>query len=320
MRIVLCYPAESRHIEQIQAVYPDATVVSAGQERIAEELPNADIFCGHAKVPVPWEDTVKAQRLRWIQSSAAGLDHCLVSCVINSEIVVASASGVLADQVAEHALALATGCSRKIPLFLRQQHQREFIRRPTRDLTGSTVLIVGFGGNGQRLAEVLHPLKTRTLATDYFPNRPAPLVDHLGGPDALYELLPQADFVFLTAPLTDQTRKMFNASTLSAMKPGAVLINVARGGLVVEQAVVDALESGHLDSAGFDVTPEEPPATNSPLWTAPGLIITPHVGGQSQKRIDRMTDLFCENIIRYRSGRPLINSVDKKLGFPPPIS
>ena len=88
MRIVLCYPAETRHIEQIQAVYPDATVVSAGQERIAEELPNADIFCGHAKVPVPWEDTVKAQRLRWIQSSAAGLDHCLVSCVINSEIVV----------------------------------------------------------------------------------------------------------------------------------------------------------------------------------------------------------------------------------------
>ena len=320
MRIVLCYPAESRHIEQIQAVYPDATVVSAGQERIAEELPNADIFCGHAKVPVPWEDTVKAQRLRWIQSSAAGLDHCLVSCVINSEIVVSSASGVLADQVAEHALALATGCSRKIPLFLQQQHRKEFIRRPTRDLTESTILIVGFGGNGQRLAEVLHPLKTKILATDYFPNRPAPLLNYLGGPDELHNLLPQADFVFLTAPLTDQTRKMFDASTLSAMKPGAVLINVARGGLVVEQAVVDALESGHLDSAGFDVTPEEPPAANSPLWTAPGLIITPHVGGQSGKRIDRMTDLFCENIIRYRSGRPLINSVDKKLGFPPPVS
>ena len=320
MRIVLCYPVESRHIEQIQAVYPDATVVSAGQERIAEELPNADIFCGHAKVPVPWEDTVKARRLRWIQSSAAGLDHCLVSCVVNSDIVVSSASGVLADQVAEHALALATGCSRKIPLFLRQQHQREFTRRPTRDLTGSTILIVGFGGNGQRLAEVLHPLKTKILATDYFPNRPAPLLNYLGGPDELHDLLPQADFVFLAAPLTDQTRNMFDVSTLFAMKHGAVLINVARGGLVVEQALVDALESGHLDSAGFDVTPEEPPAANSPLWAAPGLIITPHVGGQSEKRIDRMTDLFCENIVRYRRGQPLINSVDKKLGFPPPTS
>ena len=104
------------------------------------------------------------------------------------------------------------------------------------------------------------------------------------------------------------------------MKPGSILINVARGDLVVEQAVVDALESGHLDSAGFDVTPEEPPAPDSPLWTAPRLIITPHVGGQSEKRIDRMTDLFCENIIRYRRGEHLINSVDKKLGFPPPVS
>ena len=320
MRIVLCYPAEARHIEQIQAVYPDATVISAGQERIAEELPNADIFCGHAKVPVPWENTVKANRLRWIQSSAAGLDHCLASCVVDSDIVVSSASGVLADQVAEHALALATGCSRKIPLFLQQQHRKEFIRRPTRDLTESTILIVGFGGNGQRLAEVLHPLKTKILATDYFPNRPAPLLNYLGGPDELHNLLPQADFVFLAAPLTDQTRNMFDASTLSAMKPRAVLINVARGGLVVEQALVDALESGHLDSAGFDVTPEEPPAANSPLWAAPGLIITPHVGGQSEKRIDRMTDLFCENIIRYRRGEPLINSVNKKLGFPPPAS
>ena len=320
MRIVLCYPAEARHIEQIQAAYPDATVISAGQERIAEELPNADIFCGHAKVPVPWDETVKAKQLRWIQSSAAGLDHCLASCVVDSDIVVSSASGVLADQVAEHALALATGCSRKIPLFLQQQHQKEFIRRPTRDLTESTILIVGFGGNGQRLAEVLHPLKTKILATDYFPNRPAPLLNYLGGPDELHDLLPQADFVFLAAPLTDQTRNMFDASTLFAMKPGAVLINVARGGLVVEQALVDALESGHLDSAGIDVTPEEPPAANSALWAAPSLIITPHVGGQSEKRIDRMTDLFCENIIRYRRGQPLINSVDKKLGFPPPTS
>ena len=320
MHIVLCYPVEPRHIKKIQAVYPEATVISAGQEQIAEELPNADIFCGHAKVPVPWEQTVKAGRLRWIQSSAAGLDHCLVSCVINSDIVVSSASGVLADQVAEHALALATGCSRRIPLFLQQQHDREFVRRPTRDLTGSTVLIVGYGGNGQRLAEVLQPLKSRILATDYFPNRPAPLVDSLGAPDELHDLLPQADFVFLAAPLTDQTRKMIDGPTFSVMKPGSILINVARGDLVVEQAVVDALESGHLDSAGFDVTPEEPPAPASPLWTAPRLIITPHVGGQSEKRIDRMTDLFCENIIRYRRGEHLINSVDKKLGFPPPVS
>jgi len=318
VRIVLCYPVEPQHIKQIQEAYPDANVIPAGQEHIAEELPEADIFCGHAKVPVPWKETVQRQRLRWIQSSAAGLDHCLVPSVVESEIAVSSASGVLADQVAEHSLALATGCSRRIPLFIQQYQRKEFIRKPTRDLTGSTVLIVGLGGNGKRLAEVLHPLKTRIFATDYFPDRPAPLVDHLGGPEQLHDFLPHADFIFLTAPLTDQTRYMINASALSVMKPGAILINVARGGLVEEQAVVEALESGHLDSAGFDVTPEEPPAQDSLLWTAPRLIVTPHVGGQSKKRIDRMTDLFCENIIRYRRGRPLINIVDKKLGFPAP--
>ena len=98
----------------------------------------------------------------------------------------------------------------------------------------------------------------------------------------------------------------------------AFLINVARGGLVVEDAVVAGLKSGQLDSAGFDVTPEEPPGAASPLWNAPGLVITPHVGGQSAHRIDRMTDLFSANLVRYSQGRSLINAVDKRLGFPSP--
>lgn len=318
MRIVLCYPVENRHHKQIEETCPEATVIDAGQERIAEELPKADVFCGHAKVPVPWEATIAAGRLRWIQSSAAGLDHCLVPPVIQSDVLVSSASGVLADQVAEQAVALATACTRRIPLFLDQQRRREFVRRPTRDLTGSTVLIVGFGGNGQRLAEVLKPFKVRLLATDYFPDRDATGLDELVGPGELHNLLPEADFVFLTAPLTDLTRGMVDAKMISLMKQGCILINVARGGLVCEQAVVDALVSRHLDSAGFDVTPEEPPAPNSPLWSAPGLIITPHVGGQADHRIDRMTDLFCANLVRYRDGRRLINAVDKNLGFPPP--
>lgn len=317
-RIVLCYPAAERHLGRIQQACPAAAIVNAGQERIAEELPTADIFCGHAKVPVPWAETISAGRLQWIQSSAAGLDHCLVPDVVASEVLVTSASGVLADQVAEQAIALVTACTRRIPLFLRQQQQREFIRRPTRDLTGSTVLLVGFGGNGRRLAEVLAPWKTRLLATDYFPDQPATGLDQLAGPASLGQLLPKADVVILAAPLTPQTREMIDAEAVSLMKSGSILINVARGGLVVEAAVVAGLESGHLDSAGFDVTPEEPPAAESPLWDAPGLLITPHVGGQSAHRIDRMTDLFCANLVRYSQGRPLINAVDKRLGFPSP--
>src|SRR5690348_10854983 len=108
MRIVLCYPVEPRHVAQIKAAAPWAEIVDAGQEHVAEQLTTADIFCGHAKVPVPWDEVVRGGRLQWIQSSAAGLDHCLVSSVVASSIVVTSASGVLADQVAEHAIALTT--------------------------------------------------------------------------------------------------------------------------------------------------------------------------------------------------------------------
>ena len=317
-RIVLCYPVEPRHVAQIQACAPAATIVDAGQERVAAELPTADIFCGHPKVPVPWEAIVAAGRLQWIQSSAAGLDHCLVPSVVGSAITVTSASGVLADQVAEHTLALVTACTRRIPLFLAQQARREFVRRPTRDLTRATVVIVGLGGNGRRLVEVLAPFHVRILATDYFPVRKPAAVEFLGSPDTLADLLPEADILILAAPLTDATRGMIDAAAIARMKPGAILVNVARGPLVVEDALVDALESGHLDSAGVDVTPEEPPAPTSRLWTAPRLVITPHVGGQAGNRIDAMTDFFCDNLQRHMSGRPLRNLVDKRLGFPEP--
>jgi len=318
MRIVLCYPVEPRHVRQIQAVVPDAEIVDAGQEGVARELPHCDIFCGHPKVPVPWGEVVAAGRLRWIQSSAAGLDHCLVPSVVASEILVSSASGVLADQVAEHALALTLACTRRIGLFLAQQSERTFVRRPTRDLTDATVGIVGFGGNGRRLARVLAPFRTRILATDFFPVRRPDQVAFLGPPESLAEILPQTDVLFLAAPLTERTRNLLDAAAFTAMKPGAILVNVARGALVVEDALADALESGHLDSAGLDVTPEEPPAATSRLWTTPRLVITPHVGGQSARRIDAMTDFFCDNLRRYTRGEPILNRVDKRLGFPEP--
>ncbi|MFM9026209.1 MAG: D-2-hydroxyacid dehydrogenase [Planctomycetaceae bacterium] len=318
MRIVLCYPVEAAHVARIAAVAPDAEIVDAGQERVAAELPEADVFCGHPKVPVPWEQVVARGRLEWVQSSAAGLDHCLVPCVVESPIVVTSASGVLADQVAEHAVALATACTRRIPLFLAQQARREFVRRPTRDLTGATVGIVGLGGNGRRLAEVLAAFTVRIRATDWFPVHKPPEVEYLGRPETLTDLLPQVDVLFLCPPLTAHTRGMIDAAAIARMKRGAILVNVGRGPLVDEHALAAALADGHLDSAGLDVTPDEPPAPDSPLWTAPNLVITPHVGGQAAHRIDAMTDFFCDNLRRWLRGQPLVNLVDNRLGFPEP--
>lgn len=316
MRIVLCYPIERRHYEQISGVAPGTELVDAGQQRIAREILRADVFCGHAKVPIDWEAVVREGRLRWIQSSAAGLDHCLLPAVIQSDITVTSASGVLADQVAEHAMTLALALTRSLSLFFRAQQAKEFIRRPTRDLHLSTVGIVGFGGVGRRIAEVVSSFKTRILATDVFPVDKPAHVDVLWPAVRLPDLLSAVDILFLAAPLTPATRGMIDRSALAKMKEGSLLVNVARGPLVVEADLVEALESGHLAGAGLDVTEEEPLAAASRLWDLPNVIITPHVAGQSRLRIDQMTDFFCDNLGLYLRGRPLRNLVDKQLGFP----
>jgi D-3-phosphoglycerate dehydrogenase len=317
-RIVLCFPTEPHHVAQIQRTVPSADVVDAGQSKIASEILSADIFCGHAKVPVPWDEVVKQGRLRWIQSSAAGMDHCLVPSVIDSAIVVSSASGLFADQVAEQTLALLLGMLRTMPAFYRAQQQRTFERLPTDDLHGKTVGIVGFGGNGRRIAEVLAPLKVRMLATDCFPVAQPAFVEHLWSAESLPQLLKESDIVILAVPLNDQTDGWFDGHVLSQMKPGSYLVNVARGQVVVESALVEHLRSGHLAGAALDVTEIEPLPTESALWDLPQVIITPHVGAQSADRVDVTVDFFCQNLVRYAQGQRLLNQVDKRRGFPLP--
>jgi phosphoglycerate dehydrogenase-like enzyme len=318
MRIAICYPLEQRHLKQIEAAAPGHEIVNAGQEGIAEAILEADIFCGHAKVPMPWAEVVRKGRLKWIQSSAAGLDHCLTPEVIASPIVVTSASGLFANQVAETTFALLLGLLRSMPVFFRAQEKREFIRRPTSDLHGRTVGIVGLGGNGRRIAEILSAFQTRILATDFFPTHCPPHVEALWPIDKLDELLRQAEILILTLPLNESTLGLINANKLSLLPKGAVLINVARGQVVVEKDLVAALQSGHLSGAGLDVTEIEPLPVDSPLWQMPQVMITPHVGAQSRRRLDDTTLLICENLKRYLAGAKPWNQVEKHLGFPRP--
>lgn len=320
MRVVLCYPVEQHHRDQIAAVSSEIELVDAGQERIAELLPTADIFCGHAKVPVPWDEVVAGGRLQWIQSSAAGMDHCLVPSVIDSDILVTSASGLFAYQVAEQTLALLLGLLRGLPTFFHQQQAKDFTRQPTGDLRGKTVGIIGLGGNGRRIAEVLTPFDVKIIATDLFPQDKPDCVDSLLPADALHAVLAEVDIAILCVPLNSQTHHMIDAAALATMKPDSILINVARGAVVDESALVDALQGNAISAVGLDVTEVEPLADASPLWEMSNVIITPHVGAQSARRVDDSTALFCENLRRFLAGDPLRNVVDKQLGFPRPTS
>ena len=212
----------------------------------------------------------------------------------------------------------ALGVLRSMPIFFRAMDKREFVRRPTDDLHGKTVGIVGFGGNGRRLAEILATFRTRIIATDVFPQDKPHYVEELWPAERLFDLLAEVDVLILTVPLTPDTDGMIDAKAMAALKPGSILINVARGPVVNEADLIAGLRSGHLSAAGLDVTAVEPLPQDSPLWSLPNVIITPHVGAQSARRIDDTTDFFCRNLRRYLAGDSLLNLVDKQLGFPRP--
>ena len=326
--LVVCFketPADDVHIERIRAAWPAVDIINVGQNDIAEALLEADVFCGHAKVPVDWDKIVQNRRLQWIQSSAAGMDWCLTPAIIDSDITITTASGVLADQVAEHTLSLILAWMRNLPTFLDEQRNNtvpdfhQFLRRPTRDLTGSPVGIVGLGGVGRRVAEVLAPFQTPIIAIDLFPfERPAH-VDELWGTDRLDDMLHQSEVVILCLPLNDRTRGLFNAERFWQMKSNALFVNVARGDIVVTDDLVLALREGQIAGAVLDVTAPEPLPHDHPLWNFPNVIITPHVGGQSRWRFDQVVDIFITNLHRWQSGQPMINNLTpegKRLGFP----
>lgn len=327
--LVVCFrsePVEERLIRRIAAAWPEVEIINVGQPDIAAALLEADYFCGHAKVPVDWPRIVAQKRLRWIQSSAAGMDWCLVPETIESDITITTAAGVLSDQVAEHGLALILAWGRNLRSFVCDQFveannptYRRFKRKPTLDLVEKTVGIVGFGGVGRRFSEVVAPFARRIVAVDLYPQNRPPQVAELWSADRLDDLLAVSDVVFLSLPLNSETRGIFNADRLAKMKPGALLANLARGPLVETDALIAALESGRLGGAAMDVTSPEPLPPENPLWSFDNVLITPHVAGQIRWRFDDICDIFTENVRRFKAGEPLINRLcprGKKLGFP----
>lgn len=318
---------EDRLIKRIDTAWGGRlNIINVGQQNVAEALLEADYFCGHAKVPVDWDKVVTQKRLQWLQSSAAGMDWALVPSVIESEIKVTTAAGVLSDQVAEHGLALILGWGRNLRSFIYDQRvetgnadYRKFKRKPTFDLVGKTVGIVGFGGVGRRFSEVVSPFASKILAVDLYPDNKPPHIDELWSADRLDDLLSASDVVFLSLPLNQETRGMFDAVRLAKMKRGALLANLARGPLVDTSALIGALRSEQLGGFVADVTSPEPLPANCELWDFDNVLITPHVAGQIAWRFDDVCDIYCENVRRYLANEPLINLLSykgKKLGFP----
>jgi phosphoglycerate dehydrogenase-like enzyme len=257
-----------------------------------------------------WRDEhlAKAPNLMFVQSISAGINNFGQDKFRQAGVRLASAQGANAIAVAEHAMALMLALNRLLPEGRDNQakaHWRGMIANPLtreRELNGQTLLIVGLGGIGQRLAALAKAFGMRVIGTRSDPSKGAGSADAVYGDADLLKVLPEADIVALTCPLTPTTTGLINASALAAMKPGVTLINVARGGVVDEPAVIAALKSGHIGKAGLDVTVEEPLPASSPLWTMPQVLITPHSAGETQAYEARIVDLLLENLGRLERG------------------
>jgi phosphoglycerate dehydrogenase-like enzyme len=302
----------------------EVVVVGTREDALAE-VGDADAVLGLLS-----PDLIAAgSRLQWVQLSSAGVESYLaMPGVAEGDFTLTNAQRIFAPGGAEHILAMLLALTRRLPLALDLQHRHEWnveaVTGPTPyvgdgselvELRGRTMLIAGLGGIGTETARVAHGIGMRVTATRNSTRTGPPFVDYVGLSDELGDLAREADVVVNTLPLTDATAGIFDAALFATMKRGAYFINIGRGRTVDTDALVEALRSGHLAGAGLDVTDPEPLPRGHALWDLPNVIITPHIGGDSDRHMERIYLLFEENLRRFAAGDPLLSVVDRRLGY-----
>ena len=241
-----------------------------------------------------------APRLRWIHSGKAGVEDMLVPELVESDIVLTNGAGGPKLAIAEVVLSFILADAKAMLFHLAAQRERRWEHVSHRELPGQTVAILGLGNIGLETARLCKAMGMRVIGTKRrISGEPLPNVDELYPSDRQNECVGDADYVVIAAASTPDTRAMVNAATLSAMKPGAALINVARGAVVDEPAMIAALESGRLRAAYLDVVSKEPLPQESPLWTLPNVMLHPHISHDSQNLIDHMAGVFIDNFRRF---------------------
>lgn len=260
----------------------------------------------------------RAPKLRWVQICSHGIDHLRGSDVLEGDILLTTGRGNYASVIAEHALAMMLMLVRDFPRLMASQRQHKWDRIHPGELQGATLGLVGLGSIGQEVARRARAFGMRVIGTKKHMDDntlPPGLVDELIPPASLDRLLGQSDFVLVCVPYTGETRHLIGQAQLRAMKPTAYLLNVARGGVVDEEALITALREGWIAGAGLDVFRREPLPPESPLWDMPNVIVTPHMAGFSHRFMERATECFCENLRRYIAGEPLLNVLDRQQGY-----
>ena len=296
-------------ITAFQTEFPNLHFTEADAETVTDDhLEKAEILCGY---PHP-ESVRKAVNMRWLQLSSIGVDkHIHKELYVQPEAVLTNCHGNNGLPISDHVLSMILLLSRNLHYYRDQQNARIWAKMvPTKDLFNSSVLVIGLGSVGSNTARKCNALGMKTMAVDIQDEKKPEYVDILKKTELLDELLPQADFVVLTAPSTPETYHIMNSERFQKMKRDAYLINVSRGALVDTNAFIEALQNGIIAGAAVDVFDEEPLPVESPLWGIKNVFLTPHVAGKSPSAHIRHFNTFHDNLIRYLKGEPLNNVID----------
>lgn len=311
-------------LARIRAAAPGARLVNVSLEGLSDSpLDDVEILLRGPLRSANFDRVLaRCPNLRWVHSATAGVERVLTPDAAARGLTITNARGVFSEPIAEYTMMMILSVLRRLPELYELQRERTWQPLPAREMRQITIGVVGLGSIGRNVARLALGFGARVIGTRKEPDQrkdftePIPdgldrILDH----GQLPELLAESDFVVLAVPLTPDTDKLMNGPRLNQMKPGSWLINVARGRLVDQRALLRALRNGPLEGAILDTIWEEPLPPSSPLWDAPGLIITPHTSWSSGRVLDRSIELFCDNLVRYRDGREMLNLVDPGAGY-----
>ena len=306
--------------EAIRQRWPQMRVLHLpNYDHLAEELPDTDIFIGYSLRP---KQLTEAKKLKWVHSTAAGVAQLMYPELRDSGILVTNPSGIFSVPMGEHAMGLLLALARNFPDSVRHQDrchwgQQEIWNQPQHltELNGQVLLIVGFGSIGHEIAKRARAFEMRVWGVTRSGKGDPALAEKIFPASQLDEVLLEADYVIVSAPETAETKHLMDAAQIARMKRGARLINVGRGSLLDEGALLSALQNGALGGAALDVTSIEPLPPESPLWKAPNLFITPHTSAVSDRLWHRQTALLMDLLERWFDGREMFNQVDFARGY-----
>jgi len=306
--------------EAIRKRWPEMRVLHLpNYDALPAELPDTDIFVGYS---LRAEQLKAGKKLKWIHSTAAGVAQLMYPELRDSGILVTNPSGIFSVPMGEHAMGLLLALARNFPDSVRQQDrarwsQQELWDKPQHltELNGQVLLIVGYGSIGHEVAKRAKAFDMHVWGVTRSGTGDGTHVEKIVPSGKLHEVLPEADYIVIAAPETAETKRLIGAEEIGRMKKGARLINVARGSLLDEAALVRALKSGALGGAALDVASTEPLPPKSPLWNAPNLLITPHTSAVSDRLWVRHTALLMDLLERWFDGRKMFNQVDFARGY-----